>query len=78
MLVQGDPQNLHAERVQLEREIAQLRNRLAVAERSVIRAQGRGPDPRGFVAGVLVGAAVVVGTVAALFLWVASVVGRID
>jgi hypothetical protein len=62
----------------LEEEIARLRLRLAVAERRVVRAQARGPDPRGFGVGLFVGALLVAGTVAALFLMVVTVLGHTD
>jgi hypothetical protein len=78
MVAQPAAPDLRAERSQLEEEIARLRARLAVAERRAVRAEARGPDPRGFGVGLFVGALVVAGTVGGLFLWMMSVLGHMD
>ena len=78
MVAPGVAQNLNAERTRLEEQILELRKRLAVAERRVVRAEAGGADPRGFGVGLFVGAMIVAGTVGALFLVVASALGHTD
>jgi hypothetical protein len=78
MVASGAVESLRTERTRLEDEITRLRSRLAVAERRVIRVEARGAEPRGFMVGLLVGALLVAGAIAALFLMVMSALGHTD